>query len=212
MNMRRVGIPALVVAIVVVVLAPAAHAALFLVFETNSFQPEGYVVPRTGGIGAPGDVVRARTGGRGAVATGQVMPAFLARGAYPSKVDSADDLVGKDGLTPIGELRTGANGNGYLSFETPDLAPGGYKIVLYCDSCAPFMDGENVVAAAPFRVKPTQAAAQRSPETRASSPWIGLALVSGPVFALGLLRWRSAQRAREAEGSRGLTEVAGPPA
>ena len=116
MNAWRIWVPAFVIAVVVLVLAPLAHAALFLVFETHSYQPKGYEIPRTGGIGSPGDVVRAQTGGRNAVGAGERMPAFLTSSTYPSEVDSVDDLVTMDGLTPIGELRADDSGNGYLSF------------------------------------------------------------------------------------------------
>ena len=201
MDAKRVWVPALVIAVVVVVLAPAAHAALFLVFETNSFQPKGYEIPRTGGIGSPGDAVRAHTGGRGAMATGQVMPAFLARGAHPSKVESADDLVGLENLTPIGELRTGAAGNGHLSFETPELPSGEYEIVLFCESCAPSMDGANVVAAAPFRVSGPQTASQTLTDSGAQPPWMALMFFLAVALAFVFLQRHSSRRTATEERS-----------
>lgn len=199
MDARRFWVPVFVIAVVVVVLAPAAHAALFLVFETNSYQPEGYEIPHTGGIGSPGDVVRAHTGGRGAVGAGQVMPALLASSAYPSKVDSDDELVGVDGLTPIGELRADDDGNGHLSFETPELPSGEYEIILYCRSCAAFSAGNNVIAVAPFRITGSQTGSQTSSDNSAPPPWIALVFILGLAIAFVILRRRSSGRATAEE-------------
>ena len=170
-------------------LAPAAHAALFLIFETKSYQPEEYVVPRTGGIGSPGDIVRAHTAGRGAVGAREVMPAFLTSGGYPPLVDSADELEAVDGMTPIGKLRADGKGTGRLTFETPDLPPGNYDIVLYCPDCPEFSSGGNVVAVAPFRIRGPQGAdapgiigADRSDETG----------TDGSGDAASLLPWAAA--------------------
>ena len=149
---RRIVSVALAAGATLILLAPAARAALFLIFETKSYQPEQYVVPHTGGIGSPGDVVRAHTAGRGAVGAGEVMPTFLSSDGYPSNVDSARELEAIESLTPIGKLRADAKGKGRLSFETPNLPPGDYEIVLYCPGCAQFSMGRNVVAVAPFRI------------------------------------------------------------
>lgn len=86
------------------------------------------------------------------------MPAFLTSGGYPPVVDSANELEGVEGMTPIGELRADAKGKGRLSFETPDLPPGDYEIVLFCPACPEFSSGGNVVAVAPFRIPGPQAA------------------------------------------------------
>ena len=178
----------LLIAVVVVVLAPAAQAALFLVFETNSYRPAAYQIPRTGGIGSPGEVVRAQTGGRGAVGPGEVMPAFLASSSYPSKVGSAGELVGMDGLTPIGELRANDDGNGRLSFETPALASGEYEIVLYCRSCAATSNGDNVVSVAPFRIT-----GSRTESPTSFPPWIAVLIVLGLAVTSFFVRRRSSR-------------------
>jgi hypothetical protein len=134
------------------ILAAPAQAALFLVFDTTAFQPDNYSTPNTGGLGSPGKLVRAHTGGRGAVRPNQVMPAFLTSDGYPATVESSSELGEVNGLTPIGDLRSDKQGNGVLEFETPQLSPGDYEIVVYCQSCAAFSSGSNVVSVAPFRI------------------------------------------------------------
>lgn len=152
MGVRRSLILTAITLLVVGLYTVPAHAAFFLIFETAAYQPERYEIPNTGGLGSPGRLVRARTGGRRAMQPNEVMPAFLAADGYPSTVESVSQLTDVDGLTPIGDLRSDRDGNGRLSFETPTVPPGDYEIVVYCRSCAPFSDGSNVVAIAPFRV------------------------------------------------------------
>lgn len=195
MDARRFWVPVFVIVVVVVVRAPTAHAALFLVFETKSYQPDQYKVPNTGGIGSPGDLVRARTGGRGTVDPGEVMPAFLASGDYPSTIESPNDLERIEGLTLIGELRTGANGNGRLTFETPELPSGEYEIILYCSSCAAFSEGHNVVPVAPFRITGSVTDSRTSSDNSALPPWIALVFILGLVVAFVFLRRRTSRRA-----------------
>jgi hypothetical protein len=189
MVLRRVLTTAIAASITLLLLSSTAHAALFLVFETEGYQPDGYVVAQTGGIGSPGEAVRARTGGRGALDPDEVMPAFLASGAYPSTIKSAEDLEGVEGLTPIGELRAGANGNGHLSFETPELASSDYDIVVFCRTCAAFSSGRNVVPVAPFRVIGTGASTRA-----ATASWIAvlLALVAATAVSYIVIRRKRA--------------------
>ena len=188
MTLRRVLHTGIAIPVMLLLFTSTAHAALFLVFETASYQPDQYEVPNTGGIGSPGDLVRARTGGMGTLEPGQVMPAFLASGDYPSTIESPDDLEAIEGLTPIGELRSGTGGNGHLSFETPRLPSGDYEVLLYCSSCAQFSAGRNLVPVAPFRV--TGDPASRG---AANAAWLAL-VAAGAVIGAAFLIRRKRQR------------------
>lgn len=201
---RRISFVAVAITVFILLIVPQAQAALFLVFETRSYQPKQYEIARTGGIGSPGDSVRARTGGRGAVGAGEVMPAFLTAGDYPSTIESADALAAIDGVTPIGQLRADDNGNGRLAFRTPNLPSGQYQIVVYCQSCAAFSAGSNVVAVAPFRVTQGSLATPRSRRgTNESGDGAVTPLWTGVVLALCVISgiWLTRRRPKRADAS-----------
>jgi hypothetical protein len=164
--------------LLVTLLAAPAQAALFLVFQTDGYQPAGYEIAQTGGIGSPGDVVRAHTGGSGALGEIQVVPVFLAADDVPSRVSSSDDLKSLEGVIPIGDLRSDARGTGHLKFETPNMAAGDYMLVGYCTPCEPFSAGSNVIPLAPFRVT----AGTSSPSAPAG---VAVAGVIGVLVLLG---------------------------
>jgi hypothetical protein len=194
--MRRViALIVLVSGLVSVCLAAPAHAALFLVFQTRSYTPPGYEDRHTGGIGAAGDVVRARTAGRGALGETESMPVFLAAGGIYPNVDSAAALGRADGVTRVGDLRADHAGTGHLEFRVPELRAGRYELIGFCPECAPYSAGQRLVRLAPFRIVGGTPITTPAPR---SAP-IG-AVVAGVVTAVALLAAGIAWRRRRGGG------------
>ena len=122
----------------------AARGALFLTFEPDS--------------GAPGTIVRARTGGEGALAG--IAPVRMSlyfvgstvAGRVSRSVVSPDGLTGDDRLVAVGEMVSDEQGNGALDFPVPDLPPGRYEVRAYCGPCAPYSEGDNFLPVGEFQI------------------------------------------------------------
>jgi hypothetical protein len=136
---RRFAIAAGVTVLAAVLLAAPAQAALFLVFSKSS--------------AAPGDVVRVRTGGEGAllepVRRGELRRGprvFLAPKAAARSIRSTRDSR----LKLIGRLIVDRKGNGRLTFTVPSLRPGEYTTFVHCVPCGRYSNGRTLLATGPF--------------------------------------------------------------
>jgi hypothetical protein len=173
-------------AFLVLVTATPAQAALFLIFEGRGFTAAQSTVANTGGIGAPGERIVARTGGRNAMGNTESMRAFMMPTGdlreVPDQVRSLVSLRSTEALVPLGRIVADPRGNGHLEFRVPEEEPGRYRILVYCPDCAAYSAGRNVLPVAAFRVL----AASRLATTGIShSVWIAtgvLAIALGAFF------------------------------
>ena len=117
--------------------AGSVNAALFLVLAPES--------------GPSGTEVAGRTGGEGAFASSVVGPlqTYFVDQADADGVSSPDDPA----LVDIGQLMIDTNGNGSIRFVVPDLAPGGYVVMVHCPQCAEFNAGRIMLGVASFDVR-----------------------------------------------------------
>ena len=117
-KMRRT---CLLIALIAVLLIDArpADAALFLRFEPQQARP--------------GEIVVARTGGRGAApdAAGQELPVFFVP-ADRSSVGPTSEWAVQVGLLVVDEF-----GDGFLEFQVPEIDAGNYDVHLDCGVCTP---------------------------------------------------------------------------
>jgi hypothetical protein len=122
----------------------AAQAALFVTFDPTS--------------GPPGAIVKARTGGEGALANVALprMPLYFVGASVaadvPRSVAGPDSLSGDDRLVAVGEIVSDAKGNGALDFPVPDLPPGHYEVRAYCPPCARYSLGDNLLPVGEFQI------------------------------------------------------------
>jgi hypothetical protein len=125
-------------------LAGPAQGALFLTFEPASGPPGMIVKARTGGVGALAGVSLAR------------MPLYFVGSSVaadvPRSVASADVLSGDDRLVAVGEVVSDAQGDGALDFPVPDLPPGHYEVRAYCPPCARYSLGDNLLPVGEFQI------------------------------------------------------------
>jgi len=158
------------------VLAGGASGALFLTFSTTK--------------AAPGTVVTARTGGRGALAK-------IPKGSAPLRVflAPADDAAGisspDDGrLTALGRLRVDPQGDGSLRFTVPDVPPGRYTTITHCVPCAAFSGGAEMAPTGPFSGSFT--VTRRSDD---GFPLLPVLLGAAAAFVgVGAVGWRGRKR------------------
>lgn len=118
--------------------AGTVSAALFLILAPGS--------------GPPGVEVTGRTGGQGAFASAIVGPlqTYLVDEANADDVTSPDDPA----LVDVGQLMIDTSGNGSIRFVVPNLAPGGYVVMVNCPLCAEFNAGRVMLGLASFEVTP----------------------------------------------------------
>ena len=153
--------------------ASSAQAAVWL-----SFDP-----PK----GPPGTTVRAHTLGPSMklIPSGSLNLFFA-----PNRIADAVESPGDARLTPIGELRADDADVGRIVFKVPDLPPGTYMTVAYCESCA-----GTVFTIGPFRVTeggPPPAEGGRPPVDSAAesesrtTPWAVPAAVAGVMLVVAV--------------------------
>jgi len=128
--------------------AGPALAALFLVFDAEHTSGN-----RSTAITQPGERLRARTGGSGAMGSIEEMRIFYAPApaSYPDSVASLAELRALRGLLFLGRLVADEQGTGHITFSAPDV-PGRYQLVAYCPRCADFSAGRNVLPVGELRV------------------------------------------------------------
>lgn len=119
---------ALICCVVALVFPSGAAGALWLMFDRAT--------------ASPGDVIRARLGGR-------VNPDDF-RGGPPLRVF----LVPAGGessrnLTFVGEIQIGAEGEGILTFVVPNLPSGRYRTVIECNQCVAQSAGRRLLPSGP---------------------------------------------------------------
>jgi hypothetical protein len=116
----------------------SVNAALFLILAPES--------------GPSGTEVVGRTGGEGAFASSVVGPlqTYFVDEADADGVISPDDPA----LVDIGQLMIDTSGNGSIRFVVPNLAPGGYVIMVHCPRCTEFNAGRVMLGVASFDVTP----------------------------------------------------------
>lgn len=117
--------------------ADQAAASLWLVFEPPA--------------AAQGTPVRAHTVGAGAISVvepGSSMQVFLVGLSIADQVSSPDDSR----LVPVGNLVADTEGNGSLEFIVPNLPPGEYMSMVWCEPCAQFSAGRSLLPAGTLRV------------------------------------------------------------
>jgi len=151
--------------------AGSVHAALFLVLAPES--------------GPSGTEVTGRTGGEGAFASSVVGPlqTYFVDQADADGVSSPDDPA----LVDIGQLMIDTSGNGSIRFVVPDLAPGGYEVVVHCPQCAEFNAGRIMLGVASFdvtRKPPDTALLDRLPAAVWLTAFGGLLLFGAIAFAM----------------------------
>ncbi len=134
MNPRRVVVAGSLGSMVTILLvAAAASASLDLILSVGS--------------GSPGELVLARTGGRGAFATTNTSyPTYL----VPTE-EHVDDPRDPSALA-LGAMVVDGSGNGWLAFEVPRVSPGDYVVMVHCPPCAPTSAGRSMLVVAEFRV------------------------------------------------------------
>lgn len=113
------------------VTATGARASLFLTFS--------------GTQAAPGDIVIVQSGGSGALRNIRAVRFFLAAADEADEITSPTDAR----LVPLGRMRIGEDGNGYLRFVVPDIPAGDYKALL-CGYCTNASDSRWLHPAGPF--------------------------------------------------------------
>jgi hypothetical protein len=151
-------------------IAGAAHAALALVFSKTTVEP--------------GEVVRVRTGGQGALAQIPRNPplrVFLAR-----KVDEDDIQSPRDPrLRLLGRLVADRNGNGHLRFAVPNLRPGDYTTLIHCVQCARYSNGRAILPGGPwgrsFRITPLLRGCGETQSGQLPRDWRSRAVHAGPL-------------------------------
>jgi hypothetical protein len=167
---RRAALLVAAVLLGAALLAGAAHAALTLVFSRTTVEP--------------GEVVRVRTGGSGALTHIPRKPplrVFLAPKTAEDHIRSPRDRR----LRLLGRLTADRNGDGRLRFSVPNLAPGEYTTFIHCGACAHSSNGRTMLPGGPwgrpFRVEPVRRGCGETQTGDLASDWRSRAVEAGPL-------------------------------
>lgn len=158
--------------------APSSQAAVWL-----SFDP-----PK----GPPGTTVRAHTLGP---AMAQIPSGSLSLFFAPKRIADSVESPRDPSLTPIGELRADDADVGRIVFTVPDLTPGRYMTVVYCESC-----GGTVFTIGPFTVTEGKPPPVRSAAESGSrnAPWAVAAGIAGVMLVVAVASLLVSRRRRSA--------------
>jgi hypothetical protein len=178
-RLRRAALLVAAVVLGVGLLAGVSHAALTLVFSRTTVEP--------------GDVVRVRTGGSGALIQVPRKPplrVFLAPKSAADHIRSPRDRR----LRSLGALTTDRNGDGRLRFAVPNVPPGDYTTFIHCAACARYSNARSLLEAGPwgrpFRVRPGFRSCKSSIYADLGSGWEERSVRAGPLWLVRLLNYQ----------------------